>query len=153
MLNCTATTSTLLFKTCNVLIPALSCSTPHSKLSVWPKPGNEPLVDVNRAILVAVHYQAAVLTTIRPRPKRHVLLVFTDVTCPGCITFVNDKELFPKAQAPVRKHLHKAVASPIIIYHAVIGAPLVSLFRGSCSCLGMTICCCERPPMMPYQIF
>src|SRR6266446_10437669 len=59
------------------LITALSCSTPHSTLSVWRRPRNEPLVDVNRAVLIAVHHQTTVLmlAAIRALPQWHILLM------------------------------------------------------------------------------
>ncbi len=31
-------------------------STPHSLGSVWPRPGKEPLVDVDRAVVITVHH-------------------------------------------------------------------------------------------------
>ncbi|MDQ2717004.1 MAG: hypothetical protein M3Z08_19035, partial [Chloroflexota bacterium] len=50
-----------LSKRLHVLIPAYTCRTPHvDRLRVWPQPGKEPLVDVDRAILVAVHHQTTV---------------------------------------------------------------------------------------------
>ncbi len=52
---------------------------------VWRKPRNEPLVDVERAVLVAVHHQTAVLilAAIHPFPQRHVLHVLARMTRPG----------------------------------------------------------------------
>jgi hypothetical protein len=99
---------------------------------VWRKPRNEPLVDVERAVLVAIHHQAAVLVlaAIRPLPQRHVLLVFAGMTHPGSIALINYREFFPKTQTLVCKHLHKAVETPVIVDHAVPYAPLVSLFAG-----------------------
>src|SRR5260370_23600454 len=103
-------------------------STPHSLESVWPRPGKEPLVDVDRAVLVAVHHQAAVLTAIRPYPERHVLLALTHMAHPGGIALIFYEEFFPKAQTLVDKHLHKAVKTPILIYHAVAQLPFPPLF-------------------------
>jgi hypothetical protein len=99
---------------------------------VWPKPGNEPLVDVDRTVLVTVHHHAAVLvlTAIRPFPQRHVLHVLAGMTHPGGIALINYREFFPKTQTLVFEHLHKAVEPPIIIDHAVAYAPLVPLFAG-----------------------
>src|SRR5436190_1041041 len=80
-----------------MLISWLSPSTPQvGHLPVWPKPGNEPLEDVDRAVLVAVHHQAAVLVlaAIRPFPQRHVLLVFARMTHPGGIALINYREFF-----------------------------------------------------------
>src|SRR6516225_1274080 len=102
-------------------------STPHSK-SVWRRPRKEPLVDVDRAILVTVHHQAAVLTAIRPLPQRHVLLVLADMTRPGRIAFINTMEFFPKAQALIFKQLHKAVEPPIIVHKTVADLPLATFF-------------------------
>src|SRR5215831_16335020 len=62
---------------------------------VWPQPGKEPLVDVDRAVLVAIHHRAAVLTAICPDPQRHVFLVFADMARPGPIAFVYDMQFFP----------------------------------------------------------
>jgi hypothetical protein len=52
-------------------------NTAGSQLPVWRKPRNEPLVEVDRAILVTVHHQTTVLmlTAIRPFPQGHILLV------------------------------------------------------------------------------
>ncbi len=77
--------------------------------SVWRKPRNEPLVDVDRAVLVTVHHQAAVRTAIRSHPERHVLLVFADMAHPGRIAFVYNVQFFPKTQTLVGKHLYKAI--------------------------------------------
>src|SRR5439155_4297291 len=90
-----------------------SCSTPHSLKGVWPRPGKEPLVDVDRAVLIAIHHQAAVLTAIRPLPQRHVPLALAHMAHPGRIAFVSDMQFFPKAQTLVLKHLHKAIETPI----------------------------------------
>ncbi len=99
---------------------------------VWRKPRNEPLVDVERAVLVAIHHQAAVpvLAAIRPLPQWHVLLVFAGMTHPGGIALINYREFFPKTQTLVFEHLHKAVETPVIIDHAVPDAPLVPLLAG-----------------------
>ena len=72
-------------------------STPHSLESVWPKPGKEPLVDVDRAILVAIHLQAAVRAAIRAYPERHGFFVLTDMTHLGRIALIFYEEFFPKA--------------------------------------------------------
>jgi hypothetical protein len=111
---------------------ALTKYTAGSHLPVWPKPGNEPLVDVDRAILVTVHHQAAVLVlaAIRPFPQRHVLLVLARMTHPGGIALINYREFFPRAQTLVGEHLHKAVESPVIVDHAVTDTPPVSFFAG-----------------------
>src|SRR5437773_12477294 len=114
-----------------MLISWLSPSTLQvGHLPVWPKPGNEPLVDVERAVLVAVHHQAAVLilAAICPFPQRHVLLVFARMTRPGGIVLINYREFFPKAQTLVGEHLHKAVEPPAIVDHAVTDAPPVPFF-------------------------
>src|SRR6266851_3378167 len=105
-------------------------STPHSLESVWPRPGKEPLVDVDRAVLITVHHQAAVLTAIRSLPQRHVLLVLTDMARLGRIALINDREFFPVMQTLVGKHLHKAIQTPIIVHQTVADAPLVPLFGG-----------------------
>ena len=97
---------------------------------MWPRPGKEPLVDVDRAILIAVDHQATVLTAIRADPQGHVLLVFTDMAHLGGIALIYYNEFFPKAQTLVGKHLHKAVETPIIIYHAVAYLPLAPFFAG-----------------------
>jgi hypothetical protein len=102
-------------------------STAHST-SVWPRPGKEPLVDVDRAVFVAIHYQAAVRTAIRAYPKWHALLVLADMAHPGRIALIYDKEFFPKTQTLVGEHLHKARDSPIIVHHTVTYLPLPPLF-------------------------
>jgi hypothetical protein len=111
---------------------ALTKYTAGSQLPVWRKPRNEPLVHVDRAVLVTVHHQAAVLVlaAIRPLPQRHVLLMLAGMTYFRCIAFAYDREFFPKAQTLVSKHLHKAVESPIIIYYAVAYLALAPFFRG-----------------------
>jgi hypothetical protein len=111
---------------------ALTKYTAGSQLPVWPKPGKEPLVDVDRAVLVAVHHQAAVLilAAIHPFPQGHVLLALADVTCLRRIVLIYYREFFPKAQTLVGQHLHKAIEPPIIICHAVAYLPLAPFFGG-----------------------
>jgi hypothetical protein len=93
---------------------------------VWPKPGKEPLIDVDRAIFITIHHQAAVLTAIRSFPQRHGLLVLTAMTHLGGTAFINDMQFFPVQQTLIFKHPHKAVETPIIIHHAVAYTPLGS---------------------------
>jgi hypothetical protein len=69
---------------------------------VWRKPRNEPLVDVDGAVFIAIHYQATVRTTIHSLPERHVLLALTDMAHPGGIAFIDHVQVFPKAHAFVR---------------------------------------------------
>ncbi len=66
--------------------------TAGSHLPVWRKPRNEPLVEVDRAVLVTVHHQATVLmlTTIRPFPQGHILLVLALMAHLRRIAFAND---------------------------------------------------------------
>ena len=97
---------------------------------MWPWPGKEPLIDVNRAIFITIHHEATVLAAIHPLPQRHVLLAMTDMTSFGGIAFAYDMEFFPKTQALVCKHLHKAVETPIIIHQTVADLPLPPLFMG-----------------------
>jgi len=106
--------------------------TAGSQLPVWRRPRNEPLVEVDRAVLVAVHHQATVLmlAAIRPFPQWHVLFVLAGMTHLRRIVFVDDMQLFPKAQTLVREHLHKAVEPPIIIHQAVAYLSLAPFFRG-----------------------
>ncbi len=106
--------------------------TAGSRLPVWRRPRNEPLVDVDRAVLVAIHHQAAVLilTAIRPLPQWHVLLVLTGMAHPGCIAFAYYIEFFPVMQTLVFEHLHKAVEPPIIIHQAVAYLSLAPFFGG-----------------------
>src|SRR5260370_32245378 len=89
--------------------------------SVWPRPGKEPLVDGDRAVLVAVHHQTTVLilAAIRALPQWHILLMLALVAHLGRIALIYYRECFPKTQTLVRKHLRKAVEPPIIIYHAI----------------------------------
>ncbi len=64
-------------------IPALFMQyTAHkTDLRVWSQPDKEPLVDVDRAVLITVHHQAAVLirAAIRSLPQGHVLLAPADM--------------------------------------------------------------------------
>ena len=90
----------------------------------------EPLEDVDRAVLVTIHHQAAVRTAIRAEPQRHVFHTLADMTRLGGTAFADDIQFFPKAQTLVVKHLHKAVETPIIIHHAVADLPLAPLFVG-----------------------
>ncbi len=106
-------------------------STPHSRrVSVWPRPGKEPLVDVDRAVFIAVHRQAAVLAAIRAYPQRHVFFVLTDMARLRRVVLIFSKQFFPKAPTLVLKHLHKAIEPPIIIHHAVADLPLAPLCAG-----------------------
>jgi hypothetical protein len=68
--------------------------------SMWRGSRHEPLVDVDRAVLVTVHHQTAVLilAAMRPLLQGHVLLVLTGMTHPGRIAFVDDIEFFPKCR-------------------------------------------------------
>jgi len=120
------------FKMClNTLITAQMCSTPHvDQLRVWPKLGNEPLVDVDRAVVVTIHHRAAVLTTIRSLPQWHGLLLLTHMTHLGSIAFTYELQFFPIQQTLVGQHLHKAVESPIIIHHTVPNVSFSPLFGG-----------------------
>ena len=78
------------------IIAARSCSTPHvDQLRVWPSPGNEPLVDVDRTIVITVHHQATVLTVIRSLPQWHVLLLLAHMTRLGGIAFTYNMQFFP----------------------------------------------------------
>ena len=77
--------------------------------SVWPRPGKEPLIDVDRAVVVTVHHQAAVLTAIRAHPQRHVLLVVADMARFGGIAFAYYNQFFPNMQTLVSKHLHNGL--------------------------------------------
>jgi hypothetical protein len=106
--------------------------TAGSPLPVWRKPRNEPLVEVDRAVLVAVHHQTTVLmlAAIRSFPQWHILLMLAGMTHPGCIALIYDIQCFPKAQTLVREHLHKAVESPIIIHQAVAYLSLAPFFGG-----------------------
>src|SRR5579859_2501266 len=105
--------------------------TPHrDPLCVWPRPGEEPLGDVDRAVLVRVHHQAAVLTAIRAYPERHVFFVLTDMTCFGGSAFADNIQFFPKAQTLVLQHLHKAVETPIIVHQTVAYLSLAPFFGG-----------------------
>ena len=103
--------------------------TADSNIPVWPKPGNEPLVYVDRAILVTIHHQTTVLifTAIRSLPQWHILLMFTCTTHSGRIAFAYYIQFFPKAQTLILKHPRKAIESPIIIHHAITYPPLVPL--------------------------
>ena len=98
-------------------------------LRVWPQPGKEPLGDVDRAILITIHHQAAVLigTAIRPHPQRHVLFVLADMTHLRRIAFINHRQFFPVEQTLIFKHLYKAVETPIIIHRAIAETPLLAL--------------------------
>jgi hypothetical protein len=104
--------------------PHLNESTPHSLKSVWPRPGKESLVDVDRAVVVTVHHYAAVPTAIRSLPQGHVFFVPADMAGPGRIALVDDMEFFPKTQTLALEHQHKAVEAPIIIHQAVADVPL-----------------------------
>ncbi len=73
------------------------------------RPGHEPLVDVDRAVL----------TAIRPLPQWHVLLPLARAAQLRRIMLVNYIEFFPKAQTFIAKKLHEAVDVPVIIHHAV----------------------------------
>src|SRR5260221_5277298 len=75
------------FKTCeNVLTAArtpahrtsahrTSAHRPAAQRCVWPQPGKEPLKDIHRAVLVAVHHQPTGPTAIRALPQGHRLPV------------------------------------------------------------------------------
>ena len=88
---------------------------------MWPWPGKEPLVDVDRAVLVAIHHQAAVLTAIRPDPQGHIFFAFADMTGLRRLAFAYYKQFFPNMQTLIGQHLHKAVETPIVVDHAGAG--------------------------------
>src|SRR5258707_974949 len=56
--------------------------------SVWPSPGKKPRQDVVRAVVVTVHDESAILTTIGPFPQRHVLYMATPATSLGRVAFI-----------------------------------------------------------------
>jgi hypothetical protein len=62
----------------------------HFTQGVWPSPGKELLVDVERAVLLAIHHKAAVLTAILVYTKRHVMLALAGISYPGRIAFIDD---------------------------------------------------------------
>src|SRR5581483_7341790 len=90
-----------------------------SEESVWRKPRNEPLVDIDGTIVITIQHQSTVRTAIRAFPQRHGLLISTVATGLAGITFADAIQCFPSTQTLIRKHLHKAVEAPIVIDHAV----------------------------------
>src|SRR5260370_22815588 len=56
--------------------------------------------------------------------------MLTDMARLGRIAFVNNMQLFPKAQTLIFEHLHKAVEPPIIVDHTIADAPFVPLLPG-----------------------
>ena len=77
--------------------------TAGSQLPVWRGPRNEPLVDVDCAVLVTIHHQVTVLilAVIRPFPQGHVLFVLALMAQLGRITFAYYREFFPVMQTLV----------------------------------------------------
>ncbi len=69
---------------------------------VWRKPRNEPFIDVDRAILVAVHDQSTVRTAIGALPQRHRLEPFAAVAHLARVVFIDHVQVFPKAFTFVR---------------------------------------------------
>src|SRR5690242_20345145 len=114
----------------HVLIAALLMQHTALRGVCGPQPGKEPLVDVDRAVVVAIHHQATVLTAIRALPQRHVLLVLADMARFGGMAFADDKEFFPNMQTLIGKYLHKAIETPIIIYQTVTNLSFSPFFAG-----------------------
>ena len=56
--------------------------------SVWPRPGKEPLVNIDRAVFIAVHDESTILTTIRPFPEWHELHAPTPATGLGRVVLI-----------------------------------------------------------------
>ena len=55
---------------------------------MWPQPGKEPLSDVDRAVLIAIHHEATIPTAIRALPQRHGLRVPTAATGLARMAFI-----------------------------------------------------------------
>jgi hypothetical protein len=97
---------------------------------VWPKPGKEPLSDVDRAVLIAVHHQPTVPTTIRALVKWHVLLLPTVAAGLARIAFIKEFQHFPSEVTFVLEHLHEGIQAPIVVDAAIeLLASLRMLFR------------------------
>src|SRR5262249_38268386 len=62
--------------------------TPHGITRVWPQPGKEPLADVDRAVLIAVHLEPTGPTAIRALVERHGLDVPTPATGLARLAFI-----------------------------------------------------------------
>src|SRR5579884_3618362 len=100
------------------------------KRSVWRRPRNEPLEDIDRTILIAIFHQSTVRAAIRAFPQRHGLFPSTPATGLAGLTFADSMQCFPSAQTLIDEHLHKAIKTPVVIHHAVTDLPLALLFGG-----------------------
>ena len=47
--------------------------TPHGIARVWPRPGKEPLKNVNGTVVVTIHHESTFRAMIRPFPQGHWL--------------------------------------------------------------------------------
>ena len=77
----------------------LTCNTPHGIARVWPQPGKEPLVMIDRTVLVTVHDQPTVLAAIGPRVLRHGLQMSAPTAPFGAIVLVDVFQRLPSQNA------------------------------------------------------
>ena len=94
------------------------------------EPGKEPLSNVDRAVLIAIHEEPTVPATIRALPQRHGLLVPTAAAGLARFAFIDDCQDFPSQETFVGEHLHKAVEAPIVVDTAMEGFQMLGMLLG-----------------------
>ena len=94
------------------------------------EPGKEPLAEVDRAVLIAVHLEPTGPTAIRALPQRHGLPVPTPATGLARLAFIEDYQDFPSQDAFVGKHLHEAREPPIVIDRPMEGFLMLGMLLG-----------------------
>ena len=80
-----------------------------------PKPGKEPPQLIDRAVLIAIHAEAAVPTAIRALPQRHGLRVPTAAAGLARMAFILDFQHVPSQETLVAEHLHETIQPPIVV--------------------------------------
>jgi hypothetical protein len=83
---------------------------------------------IDRAVLIAIHHQAAVPTAIRALPQRHGLLVPTPTAGLARRAFILDFQDFPSQETFVREHLHETIESPIVVHRPMEGFQMLGMF-------------------------
>ena len=94
------------------------------------QPGKEPPQLIDRAVLVAIHHQAAVPTAIRALPERHGLRVPAPAAGLARMAFILDFQHFPSENTLVGEHLDKLVQTPIVVHAAMQGFLMLGVLLG-----------------------
>src|SRR5215472_14984643 len=93
----------------NVISCGENVRTPHGITRVWPKPGKEPLSDVDCAVRITIQHEPTIPTAIRALLERHGLFVPTAATGLARRAFIDDFQCLPSQETLVSEHLHETI--------------------------------------------